>query len=200
MKTILSGANPGSELMALTRKNHEAQAEKWGYNYRCCDFPEGQRAWPKLGFIIEELLQGNDVFWIDSDAVFTTNLPPFSEDNQPMETIYLSQDINGPCAGVMFIPATKPALGFFWAARAHRADFGDHPWSDQAALRYFMLYEPYRSIVKSDPDLSRIPYDHYPEYPKPLWEGQEWTEKSYIMHCPGLPLEKRIELLSPFCQ
>jgi hypothetical protein len=200
--TIVSGFSESYRPLAeLVSKNHAKRAEALGAQYHLEHLPEGERAWPKLPAIIKHLMEGSDVFWIDIDAVFCeqpwgAHLPG---DWEGAKDLNMWTDINGPCAGVMYIKNTPETLRFFTACYRNRPHFEGRAWSDQAAIRELMLHRPYSGIVEIVGNLP-LPYDEYPDLPPEVWRGLEYRPNwDALFHCPGLPLERRIELLQPFC-
>lgn len=197
MLLILSGASTSQDpLLDITSKNHMDYAAKWDALYRRESFQEGEQAWPKLPAIIKALLEGHDVLWVDSDAVFS-NLEKDPGDLFRKD-INMFYDINGPCAGVMAIDGTKTSLRFFSSCLRNRPLFEGHQWSDQAAIRELMVHEPYRSRIALLGWIP-LPYWLYDDLHPAVWDDIKWCHGDHILHAPGLTLEKRIELLTPFC-
>lgn len=171
--------------------NHIAYAEKHGYRYEHAPFPDGQQAWPKLDALIDNLHYGR-VLWIDADAIFTDmNVEP----HYPLglqSGLTMSVDINGPCAGVMWLRNCPLLQMLLHTCRDHRSLFEGHPWSDQAALRHFIALPPYDTLVQYSSD-RQIDYSLYPGYSNlACLTSMSWTPQSFIFHAAGLPVEVQL--------
>lgn len=145
------------------------------------------------------------VVWFDADLVITdyeTPLEKFFNNrlaNEPdaIGDIVLTNDINGLHATVIMIRRTPTTLGFVWACgNAGMTYFHEDGWSDQLAMRMFLMTPPYANLVwyHSVKTLCAMPPGVYP-IPPAARKIYEWDQKeSLALHLSALSIPKRIEL------
>ena len=156
--------------------------------------------WSKVAFISDYLRFSYDaILWVDADAMITN--PELSIDwildEDKNADVFLTADINGLNSGIMLIRNTDRSKAFFHAVTHYgRVLFGDRPNGEQQAIRHFSLAYPYEGIVhylKNQRDLN----SYYPNlYNYPGSELAHWQKGDFILHLPGTPNEKRIEIFN----
>jgi hypothetical protein len=195
MTTVLSLSTPQlGDVVALTRPTHEAFTNRWGFNHRHVEFPDmglEEIMWMKPDLVYEELTAGNNVWWIDADAAVTnpSKMPYLGPD------VTASCDINGLNAGVFYVENTVDTLRLFYACKTHgRTLFGDQSLGEQRAMQQFTSHEPYHGMITYIQQ--RAINSYWPgAYDYPGHETAEWQPGDFVLHLPGLPNERRVEIL-----
>lgn len=140
----------------------------------------------KINALIQVLSMGfSHCLWIDADAYINNNVPltsflDFQHD------LFISKDINGINAGVMAV--SKSAIPFL--KEVLKEPF-NHIWVEQMAMMK-LIDNGYPVSVKYINQSSFQAY-FYGLYDLTFPEG-EATKDSFIIHLPGLSMEKRLEL------
>lgn len=184
----------------LTIPSHVEFASKNGWD-QCAILAEQENClWDKMQLICDYLNKDYDVvMWIDVDALITNT--SWSVDwilkEDKHADIFLTSDVNGLNAGVMLIRNTDRAKAFFYACTNYgKTLFGDRPNGEQQSIRHFSLAYPYDGIVHYLTD-QRTLNSYYPElYKYPGSELAHWTPGDFILHLPGTPNEKRVEIFT----
>jgi hypothetical protein len=157
-------------------------------------------SWYKIPLILEQFDLGFDyVAWVDADTTvvnYEYELSSILDDS----FVYLSRDINNFNCGVMIWRRdafTYTMLRYLWSMTA----FISHAWWEQAA--FINLYESDYNGIQSIPSkIKVIPQYEFNSYDYSLY-GMEYpqgqtTDKSWIIHFPGLSNEKRIQLIKQY--
>jgi hypothetical protein len=195
MTTVLSISTPQlSDVVALTKPTHEAFAELYGYQYKHIELPEMEvrkAIWKKPESVSQELLLGNNVWWIDADAAVTN---PAALPHVLEERVTASCDINGINAGVFYAASCERVSRLFFACNTHGRTVFLGLTGDQFVMQHFASHPPYEGIVNYVPQ--RALNSYWPgAYDYPGHEAADWQPGDFVLHLPGLPNERRIEIL-----
>lgn len=155
-------------------------------------------SWYKIKLILKQFDLGYEyVMWVDADTLLVNNEFNIKNIIDNVSQIYLCDDFNGINCGVMIwkkTDITKNILNKMWEL----TNFIYHGWWEQAAFRYLYDndYNNIKSIVKKIPQKIMNSYD-YKLYGKTCEDGQV-TEESFIFHLPGIPNNKRMDIMKNF--
>lgn len=188
------------EVADLTIPTHIKFAETLGWDQTSLVAQQEDCLWAKMDLISHHLEKPYDVvLWIDADAMITNtnkSIDDILSQNENSD-VFLTADINGLNAGIMVIINTDKTKCFFHACRTYgKTLFGDRPNGEQQAIRHFSLAYPYDGIVhylKNQRDLNSY-YPNLYEYPNS--ELAHWEKGDFILHLPGTPNDKRVEIFN----
>lgn len=145
-----------------------------------------------------EHLQLNDVVMVMDADTLITNLTIKVEDIiDDNHDFFISEDYNGINAGVFIIKKTdwgrhflNHLLHFVW----HR-DYDVH--CEQDVIRNYIKAVGLKHIaIIPQNKINSYLYENYPEIGKLTIDNGQWHKGSFILHLPGLPINKRIEIFS----
>jgi hypothetical protein len=125
--TVLSFYTPAMQAVGDTTSQHNQKfAERYGFAFQCLVIPDettpDEVMWKKPELIFNLLRAGENVWWIDADALVTN---PEALPYVDPAKITMSCDIHGMNAGVFHVPSTPQTLRFFYACLTHgRTLFG----------------------------------------------------------------------------
>jgi len=140
----------------------------------------------KINALIQVLSMGfSHCLWIDTDA-YINNPVPLSRFLDNNHDLFISKDINGINAGVMAV--SQSAIAFL---KEVLKDPFDHVWVEQMAMMK-LIDSGYPVSVRYLNQSSFQAY-FYDLYGLTFQEG-EATKDSFIIHLPGLPMDRRLEL------
>jgi hypothetical protein len=171
---------------------------KHNYEKHIYEIPDNYSR-PVSWYKVEQLLNHintNSGFslWLDTDTIIINS--DFKLDSIVSENkfIYISKDMNNINAGVMMIKNNTYSYEFFqkvWGS----TQFLNHIWWEQAAM-IDLIDKNYMNInnhIKYIPQNIFNSYA-YEYYGYPNHDGQVCKD-SFILHCPGLPNNTRLQLL-----
>ena len=139
----------------------------------------------KIKFILENFCNYDYIMWIDCDAKITNfsfNVLDFLDENGE---IFISKDNNGINSGV-FIVKCSEYMANFLNHTYNQVQYINNCWWEQAAINelFRINYNEIYSKVKY------LPQNIFNSY------IDNWSGESFILHCPAMQLNKRIETLS----
>jgi hypothetical protein len=188
------------EVADLTIPTHIAFAQNNGWQQDSVIVEQEGCLWAKMQLICDYLNKPYDaVFWLDVDAMVTNpekSIDWILKENKRAD-VFLTSDINGLNAGIMLIRNTDRAKCFFYSCTTYgKVLFGDRPNGEQQAIRHFSLDHPYNGIVHYL-DNQRELNSYYPNlYTYPQSELAHWHKGDFILHLPGTPNERRVEIFN----
>jgi galactosyl transferase GMA12/MNN10 family len=141
-------------------------------------------AWSKLKFVLENMCNYDYIMWIDCDAKITNfnyNVLNFLDEKSEF---LVSKDNNGINSGVFIVKCTE-YMAEFLLHTYKQAQYTNHCWWEQAAINelFRINYSEINQKVKY------LPQEIFNSY------ISNWNENSFILHCPALQLEKRVQIL-----
>ena len=180
----------------LTVPSHKAFADAWGCDHEARVVPQEECLWAKLNMVSEYLETHELVWWLDTDALVTESRPEGHPHPPAVDHVIATADINGLNAGVFAAYSSPRTMRFFHACRTYgKVLFGDRPDADQQTMRYFSLDHPYKGIIEYV--TQRAMNSYWPgAYEYPGCEAAWWEPGDFILHLPGLPNERRVEILN----
>ena len=156
--------------------------------------------WEKMQLICDYLNKDFDtVLWVDADAMITNPKLQIDWilDKNKNADVFLTADINGLNAGIMYIRNTNRAKQFFYSCTNYgKTLYSDRPNGEQQAIRHFSLAYPYEGIVHYMDDQRHLNSYWEGAYQYPLCEKAHWSYGDFILHLPGTPNERRVEIFT----
>lgn len=154
---------------------------------------------------IRDLLNNEDIdliLCLDIDVLITNHNIKIESFIDSEHDFYITKDINGINAGNFIVKNTDWSKSFLDYILSHQ----ETKDNDQEVIESIKEDEIWEGKIKilSHPSINSYPYEHYgPNFgaigdrkvEKPTTEEGNWGPGNFIIHLPGMPLEKRIELL-----
>jgi hypothetical protein len=159
----------------------------------------------KIKQIISEVGYGDIALVLDADTYITNHLIDFEQFVDKDHDLYLTKDINGINTGVFIVKMT-PWMQNLLNYVNNTIQSGDFNCEQDAIAEYINNFGLDRIKIVNHPSFNSYPIDLYaPSYGKINYEEDEFVKKptheqgawqmgDYILHAPGLTIEKRIEL------
>lgn len=159
----------------------------------------------KIKQIISEVGYGDIALVLDADTYITNHLIDFEQFVDKDHDLYLTKDINGINTGVFIVKMT-PWMQNLLNYVNNTIQSGDFNCEQDAIAEYINNFGLDRIKIVDHPSFNSYPIDLYaPSYGKINYEEDEFVKKptheqgawqmgDYILHAPGLTIEKRIEL------
>ncbi len=172
---------------SVVRANREAYAARHGYQFAKFDFPG---SWGKLDAMLSLWDKADWLFWLDADACITDPSHDLQSLLSASADVVVTCDRNGICCGAMLIRTCDAVKAIFEDVRTRREDF-DWPnnlWEQNGLMWGFWKIKDRVSVLPQKTMNSYAFFD-CPE------GSHAWQPGDFVLHCAGLPNEKRIELL-----
>jgi hypothetical protein len=153
----------------------------------------------KWGYVKHEIFKGLfekgfDVVWYkDIDSLITNLSVPIEGFIDDEHHFFITKDFNELNGGSVIVKNTKIGRLFNDLILWQRKDFEN----EQNAYNFWAKYlEPTLIKILPHPSINSYRYDLYPECEnvRSIYQGH-WREGDFVLHTPGLPMEKRIEVL-----
>ncbi len=147
--------------------------------------------WGERELFMLDALDGYDTDWLwfmGADTIITNMTIDIRTMCQDKHDFIIGVDINGINNDSFLLKNTKPARDFLRRVLCRR----DHP-NDQSAM--FDEKDVLKTQLVSQRYFNSFKYDeyHYGEYP----DGN-WQEGDFVLHLPGMPNARRIELMNEY--
>lgn len=142
------------------------------------------------------------IFCTDIDILITNHNIKIESFLDNKHDFYITKDVNGINAGNFIIKNTVWSRAFLDFILSKQDSFDN----DQVVLESIKDDVQWNSKIKilSHPSINSYIYDNYGEnwgvigdrkIEKPTEEEGDWREGNFVLHLPGIPLDKRIEIL-----
>lgn len=188
----------------VTHPVWEAYCEKQGYAWHVERAPLSDRGanWDKIILISRLLPRYDFVLWVGCDTLVTNSELTIQQQYQPYDglSILLAADLFGLNSDVMLFRQSVWSELFLHAV--HNVGYimyRNHHWAEQEAIIRFAHQAPYQEHVGIVPQKG---FNSYLQevYGRPAhWPGN-WSPGDWILHFPGLSLERRIELAQDYAK
>jgi hypothetical protein len=183
-----------SEIAKIVLPNVKEYCDKHGYSldailYRDSEY-KSDFGYKKLTEI-KRLLKNFDIVWsLDMDTLITNHNYKV-EDFLGEHDFYITKDVNGINGGSFIVKNSAWSIAFLDICGLQKGLEGMH--CEQDAINYY--YPNFKDYIKilPHPSINSYKYELYPEFKLPQ-EGQ-WEEGDFVLHLPGLSIERRIKEL-----
>ncbi len=206
MTAVITAHSDGwQDLADITVPNMVRYCKKQKYSFEACSIPAACTFW-KIQRILKLLELGTDVvFYLDLDALITNHNIQVESFLDEDHDFYITQDINEVNAGTLLVKNSDWSKGYlnYLLESAHFFD------NEQNAID--ASYRGHKRVkILEHPSINSYPYDEYaPTYGlipgrtpllgiegKPTHEQGDWRKGDFIMHLPGLPRSRKIEIFN----
>jgi hypothetical protein len=188
-----------ADLANLTIGSRKKYCSKHGYHLHIQQAPLSDRGlnWDKLTLISKALEVADVVVWNGADVVFMNfDYKVESLLNEFEEfPIILSTDVYGINSDNMIFRKSPWTEQFLFAVSTlGYAFYRNHPWAEQEAIIRFSSSPPYLGKIGYAPQNKMNSYLN-DLYGRPTtWPGH-YQKGDWLVHLPGIPNEKRIEII-----
>lgn len=172
-------------------------------------FPKKAIGFEKLKHTLEIFQERPHLDWIHYSGCdtlvtnFNQKLENIIDDSYHMIVCF---DGNGMNVDSLLIKNSRVGNGLLNVILKAYDNYKDHFWYEQQAFIDFFFTAPLgRDIIKALPQrvMNSYIYDLYPEWkdrPQLDHTGNDgnWVHGDFMLHLPGIPLEKRIEIMTEF--
>lgn len=152
-------------------------------------------SWYKVEKLLDHINEGTEFsLWLDTDTVIINSDFTLESIISEDKFIYISKDMNNINAGVMMIKNNDYSYSFFekvW----NSTQFLYNKWWEQAAM-IDLIDQNYMDIQQHIKYIPQHIFNAYAyEYYGCSNHAGQVCKDSFILHCPGLPHDTRLELL-----
>jgi hypothetical protein len=182
--------------------NAKEYANKHGYSFIEIVYEEYFSGFEKIRKIMEFFRERSGIskrykyaMCMDADTLITNHNKRFDNFINASNDFYICKDVNGINAGVFIIKNTVWSKYFMsWLLEQEGKSWA---YCEQDAIVGYRETFINNSIeIIEHPSFNSYRYDLYPEF-NHIKEGKNgcWHEGDFILHLPGLGMEKRLEIL-----
>jgi hypothetical protein len=186
------------DIANVTVGNAEKYCGRHGYSLFHNVFPQPNNGYNKIRKAIDVLDKGSDAVWVlDADALITNHTLRIERYLTPKKSFFITKDINGINCGSFVVKKSKWAISFLeWLLKCEGKE---KMYCEQDAVNYYMALFP-REVdthfsFLNHPSINSYLYELYPEYGKQTHEQGQWQQGDFVLHLPGVGMEKRLEIL-----
>ena len=187
-----------AEIAAITVPVMKRYCDKQGYEFRELLLEGGGNdyAFKKHEFFTELFKEDINVIWyLDVDAIITNLTTPIAGFLMQEFSFYLTRDFNELNGGSVIIRNTGKGRLINTFVLDYKNDFENEQnlYNDKKFIE--IIYGEY--AVLPHPSINSYRYDLYPECSSYVGKRElgDWHEGDFVLHVPGLSIEKRIEVL-----
>lgn len=193
-------SNSWLEIAKIVVPNLVGYCRRYDYTWNIQSFHN----WPSdFGFQklvqIQNIFKSNEadvVFAVDADLMITNYKKRIEDFLTDEHDFFICKDFNGINAGVFAIRNTEWSYGFINYLLSTRGEEG--VYCEQDAISLYMKDFPNNDKIKivDHPAFNSYLYELYPEIPPQTREQGQWYEwDSFLLHLPGIGMEKRLSIL-----
>lgn len=152
----------------------------------------------KIKSILKIFDSGANVVWsMDADTLITNHNKRVEDYIDHKHDFFICKDYNGINAGSFIVRKTKWAISFLeWLLKCKGKD---KMYCEQDAINLYMKLFPatvWKQIyILPHPSINSYLYENYPDIPMQKHEDGQWEAGDFVLHLPGMGMEKRIEIM-----
>jgi len=193
------------DLAKVTTPNLVSYCRKHGYSWNIQCISEPYDGFEKIRQILKcfEAKECEVVWSMDCDSGITDYGKRFEDFTDASHDVFFTTDINGLNCGIFGIKKSAWSITFLKMLLSYHGQDGME-CEQNAVDRYIKTNGTHKIKIIKDSCFNDYPLDEYkPNYGK--WDYKEgdvvevphnnWNDKSFIIHVPGLPYNRRLELL-----
>lgn len=190
------------ELADIVLPNVKAYAEKQEYTPLFKSYPDVFSGYEKIRHIkaIFENIVADAVWSLDLDTLITNHTKKIEDFIDDEHDAYFTRDYNGLNCGSFIIKNSEFSLTLLDTVLT--LEGLPKMYCEQDAFneifKLAVLLPDMFSKIKllPHPSINSYLYENYPDIPKQTHEQGQWQQGDFVLHLPGMGLEKRIEILS----
>ncbi len=167
---------------------------KHGYNLSIRRYPECFSGYDKLEWSKSLLLENDYVWNLDLDALITNHNIRIEQFLDSDKNFFITYGANTYNAGSFILKKSAWANWFIEYLLSKKGEEKMHCEQD-AILKYIEEYGTEDICILPHPSINSFMYDLYPEYSNVKHEEGNWEEGDFVLHLPGIGMDKRYEIL-----
>lgn len=185
-----------AEIAAITNPIIEEYCHKHGYEFVRFLLEDGNNyAYRKHEEFKHLIVGGADLIWyLDCDAIITNLDTPITGFIDAKHDLFVTKDVHEINGGSMILKCNSDGNWVNEVILSMKPNFQN----EQNAINWLMGDPQFNQHVKilPHPSINSYDYSQYEHYPniRSREEGH-WHEGDFVLHVPGLPYQKRIEVL-----
>lgn len=186
-----------SEIAKISVPNAVNYARKHGYSWNIQAVPQPFSGYDKISHIqnIFDHDEADVVMSIDCDALITNYNIKVKKFLDEQHSLFICKDYNGINAGVFIARKTDWIKDFFSYILLCKGEPDMHCEQD-AIVKYMNEFNTGNNIkILPHPSINSYLYESYPDIPFQTHEQGQWESGDFLLHLPGLSMEKRIDIL-----
>lgn len=177
-------------------KYADANKERYGYDEIIIKYKNEFSGFEKIKKIQKHIGRYDAIWSLDLDALITnhkTNIEDFINDENDF---YICEDYNGINAGSFIVKDSQWSQAFLNSALMRKGDSGVYCEQDAFSKLLSSDVPVYNEKVKilPHPSINSYLYESYPECGIQTHETGQWQEGDFVLHLPGIGMDKRIEI------
>lgn len=189
-----------SELANVTLPSDREYCLKHNYDFIEHKLEGGDYHYKKHELLTDLLDKYNVILYKDIDSIFT-NHSLYIEDWVTDKDVYFTKDINEICGGVFIMRCTQ------WTKEWNKfilSQRGNYPNEQNVYNSFHKLFE-HRIQILPQSTINSYKYQFYgdrfgkisgePPIEMPNHKNGQWQRGDFILHCPGIPYNTRINIL-----
>lgn len=137
-----------------------------------------------------------EAVWVrDVDSIITNMTVKVEDFMEDGKDLFICKDFNSINAGSFIIRKSAWSQNFLMYILEQQGKDGMD--CEQNAIEAYMKEFPNDSKIKilPHPSINSYLYENYPEIPPQKHERGQWQEGDFVLHLPGIGMEKRKEIL-----
>jgi hypothetical protein len=142
-----------------------------------------------------------DIIWsLDCDTLITNHTIRIDDFIEDKFDFYICEDYNGINAGSFIVKNTIEGNWFMNWLMPMKGDVGIY--CEQDAIKHYMRLLPEERDVEikvlPHPSINSYLYQNYLEIPPQTHEEGQWQPNDFLLHLPGLSMDKRLAILNEY--
>lgn len=196
--TLIPSTPDWSDIANITVENAAKYCERHGYSMYHNVFPQPNNGYNKLRRVLEIMDNGFDAVWVlDADTLITNHNIRIEHYLTPKKSFFVTKDINGINCGSFVVKKSKWAISFLeWLLKCEGKE---KMYCEQDAINHYMKLFPSEVekhfCILPHPSINSYQYSLYPEVKAQTHEQGDWRKGDFVLHLPGIGMEKRLEIL-----
>lgn len=185
-------------LADIVLPNANEYAHKHGYYILFKSYPDVFSGYEKIRHInaIFKTLVVDAVWSLDLDTLITNHTKKIEDFIDNEHDYFICKDYNSINAGSFIIRKSEWSENFMQYVMEQEGK--EKMYCEQNGIEAYMKEFPNDEKIKilPHPSINSYLYENYPDIPPQTHEQGEWIEGDFLLHLPGIGLEKRIEIMS----
>lgn len=184
------------DLSKIVISNVQSYAKKHGYDTHIGMYKKEFSGFEKIKWS-KISLERCDVVWsLDMDTLITNHEIKLESFLDVSHGFYICKDYNGINAGSFISLSSQWCRNLLEYFSRQQGQQGMH--CEQNAVEAYMREFPNDDKIKilQHPSINSYMYELYPEIPPQTHEQGNWQEGDFLLHLPGIGMNKRLEVLS----
>lgn len=149
----------------------------------------------KIRHILTDLKDGEIGLIMDADCLITNLSVSLHNFIDNEHDFYITKHVGNINAGVFIVRKTEWLKKFLEYALENIGKANIH--CEQDAFAKWLKEHPHDKKIKilNHPSINSLMYGLYPEHPDKVGSDEDWREGNFVLHLPGLGIERRLEVL-----